>query len=88
MVIARRHLIREGFVSTYHVWSRCVRKVWLQRKDFDSGRDLTHRKAWVKDRLIHLPESFWTAVVSNSSPPNMSRTLKPISLMSRRCFHW
>jgi len=58
MVIARRHLIREGFVSTYHVWSRCVRKAWLLGKDFDSGRDLTHRKAWVKNQLIHLSESF------------------------------
>jgi len=49
MVIARRHLIREGFVSIFHVWSRCVRKAWLLGVDFDSGRDLTHRKAWVNE---------------------------------------
>jgi len=58
MVIVHRLVIRKGFVSTYHVWSRCVREAWLLGKDFDLGQALTNKKAWVKNQLVHLYESF------------------------------
>ena len=58
MGYARKHLISLQDTPYYHVVSRCVRRAWLWGQDDFAGRDYSHRKQWVIDRLAHLSEIF------------------------------
>jgi REP element-mobilizing transposase RayT len=42
----------------YHVIARCVRRAWLWGFDEYAGRDYSHRKAWVLERLELLSSIF------------------------------
>jgi REP element-mobilizing transposase RayT len=42
----------------YHVSSRCVRRSWLYGYDEYSGRDFSHRKQWIIDRMAQLVDVF------------------------------
>lgn len=42
----------------YHVVARCVRRSWLWGFDAYAGRDFSHRKAWVLERLQTLCQVF------------------------------
>lgn len=58
MGYARKHLISLQDTPYYHVICRCVRRAWLWGKDEFAGRDYSHRKHWVIDRLVQLAEIF------------------------------
>jgi REP element-mobilizing transposase RayT len=58
MGYARKHLISLQDTPYYHVISRCVRRAWLWGQDEFAGRDYSHRKQWVIDRLAQLSEIF------------------------------
>jgi REP element-mobilizing transposase RayT len=58
MGYARKHLISLQDTRYYHVISRCVRRAWLWGTDDFAGRDYSHRKHWVIDRLGLLSEIF------------------------------
>jgi REP element-mobilizing transposase RayT len=70
MTYARKSLISLQDTPYYHVVSRCVRRAWLWGFDDYAGKDYSHRKAWVLDRLRELSGVFaidicaW-AVLSN-----------------------
>jgi hypothetical protein len=54
----------------YHVVARCVRRAWLWGVDEYAGRDYSHRKQWVLERLTYLSgmyaiDLFAYAVMSN-----------------------
>ena len=54
----------------YHCMSRCVRQAYLCGVDSNTGKDYSHRKQWIVERLMHLSESFFVdicayAVMSN-----------------------
>ena len=53
---ARKDIVIEGEVGIYHCVSRCVRRAFLCGEDPVSGRDLGHRKDWIRDRLKLLIE--------------------------------
>jgi REP element-mobilizing transposase RayT len=42
----------------YHVMARCVRRAWLWGFDEYAGKDYSHRKAWVLERLELLSNTF------------------------------
>jgi REP element-mobilizing transposase RayT len=42
----------------YHVVARCVRRAWLWGFDQYAGRDYSHRKQWVLERLTQLASIF------------------------------
>lgn len=42
----------------YHCVGRCVRRAWLWGTDKYSGKDYSHRKKWVVERLRHLSSTF------------------------------
>jgi REP element-mobilizing transposase RayT len=54
----RKHLISLQDTPYYHVISRCVRRAWLWGRDDVTGRDYSHRKHWVLDRLGQLTDIF------------------------------
>jgi REP element-mobilizing transposase RayT len=58
MGYARKNLISLQDTPYYHVISRCVRRAWLWGHDEFAGRDYSHRKQWVIDRLAQLSEIF------------------------------
>lgn len=58
MTYARKSLISLQDTPYYHVVSRCVRRAWLWGFDRYAGRDYSHRKHWVLERLQELTESF------------------------------
>jgi hypothetical protein len=54
MALPRSKYVQEGQEGVYHCFSRCVRRAFLNGFDTLTGRDFSHRKAWLVDRLRHL----------------------------------
>jgi REP element-mobilizing transposase RayT len=54
----RKSLICLEDTPYYHVVARCVRRAWLWGYDPYAGKDYSHRKAWVLQRLRYLAEIF------------------------------
>jgi hypothetical protein len=73
MTYDRKTLISLSDTAYYHVVSRCVRRAWLWGYDKYAGRDFSHRKAWVLERLTLLASMFAIdvcayAILSNHLP--------------------
>lgn len=58
MGLPRSQYVQEGQEGVYHCFSRCVRRAFLYGFDKDSGRDFSHRKKWIVERLRHLATIF------------------------------
>ena len=58
MATPRKQLVDSEVACSYHVSSRCVRQSWLFGFDKLTGRDLSHRKAWLTQRLKVLATCF------------------------------
>lgn len=58
MGYSRKSLISLEDTPYYHVVARCVRRAWLWGYDTYAGKDYSHRKAWVLQRLRHLADIF------------------------------
>ena len=62
MPTARKNHVSLDATPYYHCIGRCVRRAFLWGKDDFSGRDFSHRKAWVIERLRELSETFSIAI--------------------------
>lgn len=58
MTYARKNQVSLKETPYYHVVARCVRRAWLWGFDDYAGRDYSHRKEWVIERLAHLTTVF------------------------------
>jgi REP element-mobilizing transposase RayT len=58
MTYARKNLVSLQDTPYYHVVARCVRRAWLWGYDDYAGRDYSHRKEWVIERLSRLTARF------------------------------
>jgi putative transposase len=58
MALPRSQYVQEGQEGVYHCFSRCVRRAFLCGFDALTGRDFSHRKAWLVDRLRYLAAIF------------------------------
>lgn len=58
MTYARKTLISLQDTPYYHLVARCVRRAWLWGFDEYAGRDYSHRKEWVLERLRQLAAIF------------------------------
>src|SRR5262245_8017762 len=70
MGYARKHQVCLTDTPYYHVIARCVRRAWLWGFDEYAGRDYSHRKVWVLERLqqvssVYAIEPCAYAVMSN-----------------------
>jgi hypothetical protein len=48
---ARRRIVVEDTVGVYHCIARCVRRAFLCGVDPYTGKDYSHRKEWILDRM-------------------------------------
>jgi REP element-mobilizing transposase RayT len=58
MTAARQTQVCLRDTPYYHCIARCVRRAWLWGVDDYAGKDYSHRKAWVIDRLRQLSRIF------------------------------
>jgi REP element-mobilizing transposase RayT len=58
VALPRSRYVQQGQEGVYHCYSRCVRRAFLHGFDTLTGRDFSHRKAWLLDRLRHLAAIF------------------------------
>ena len=58
MGYARKNLVSLQDTPYYHVIGRCVRRAWLWGHDEYAGKDYSHRKQWVIERLEQLCSIF------------------------------
>jgi len=70
MALPRSKYVQEGSIGVYHCFCRCVRRAFLCGFDKHSGRDFSHRKAWIEDRLRLLSSIFAIDVFSYSVVEN------------------
>lgn len=70
MALPRSKYVREGEIAAYHCTTRCVRRAFLYGFDAYSGRDYSHRKTWIRNRLQFLSSIFAIDVLSFSVMDN------------------
>jgi REP element-mobilizing transposase RayT len=75
MGLPRSRYVREGEEGVYHCFSRCVRRAFLYGFDTVTGRDFSHRKIWLVDRLRHLASIFAIEVCAYAVMDNHYHTI-------------
>lgn len=58
MTTARAAQIDYSATTYYHLMSRCVRRSYLCGTDKETGKDYSHRKQWIIDKIKHLSNIF------------------------------
>jgi REP element-mobilizing transposase RayT len=75
MGLPRSHYVLDGEEGVYHCVSRCVRRAFLCGCDAVTGKDFSHRKKWIVDRLRHLASIFAIDVCAYAIMENHSHTI-------------
>jgi REP element-mobilizing transposase RayT len=58
LALPRSKYVLEGKEGVYHCFTRCVRRAFLYGFDARTGRDFSHRKTWLANRLRQLAATF------------------------------
>ena len=58
MATPRYKLVDNATALGYHLVSRCVRRAWLCGRDKRTGKDYSHRKRWLVERMLALARCF------------------------------
>jgi putative transposase len=75
MGLPRSRYVKEGEEGVYHCFSRCVRRAFLCGYDPLTGRDFSHRKKLIVDRLRHLAAVFAIEVCAYAIMENHSHVI-------------
>lgn len=86
MTYPRAHLVDESSRGIYHVQSRCVRRSWLCGLDRATGRDYSHRRAWIERRILELAEIFAVSIYGYAVMSNHYHIV--LEMMPRLCDSW
>ena len=70
----RKNQVSLDATPYYHCVSRCVRRAFLCGTDHLSGQCYEHRRGWLEDKLLSLPQVFAIDVINNiDTHPKLSR---------------
>ena len=58
MATPRSKLVDNAVALGYHLVSSCVRRAWLCGRDQRTGKDYSHRKRWLVERMLALARCF------------------------------
>ena len=61
--VNRNEIFADDEIQVFHLVNRCVRRTFLCGKDDLTGRDFSHRKQWVRDRMEELAGIFGVEVL-------------------------
>lgn len=86
MACARKSLVSLADTPYYHVIARCVRRAWLCGFDEYAGRDYSHRKSWVLERLAELTAIFAVDVCAYAVMSNHYHLV--VHVDRRRAVEW
>jgi hypothetical protein len=75
MAIPRSKYVTNREIGVYHCISRCVRRAFLCGQDAVTGKDFSHRKNWIVDRLRYLASIFAIEVCCYSVMENHSHEI-------------
>ena len=56
--VNRSEICASSEIQAFHLINRCVRRTFLCGRDKRSGKDYSHRKQWIRDRLEELAGIF------------------------------
>jgi REP element-mobilizing transposase RayT len=62
--VNRDEIFADDEIQVFHLVNRCVRRTYLCGRDEVTGRDYSHRKQWIRDRLEVLAGIFAVEVLS------------------------
>ena len=86
MTKARKCLISIEATPYYHCVSRCVRRAFLCGTDNHSGKCYEHRRGWLEDKLLKLPEVFAIDIAAYAIMSNHYHTVLHIN--SKKAKSW
>jgi REP element-mobilizing transposase RayT len=75
MGLARSSYVNDSEVGVYHCFTRCVRRAFLSGFDRETGRDYSHRKLWIVNRLRYLAGIFAIEVCAYAVMENHYHTV-------------
>lgn len=79
MTKARQEQINLAATPFYHVISRCVRRAYLCGQDEQTGKDYSHRKQWITNRLKYLASVFAIDIAAYAVMSNHYHTILHIN---------
>jgi REP element-mobilizing transposase RayT len=83
---ARKSLLSLEDTPYYHVVARCVRRAWLWGFDEYAGKDYSHRKEWVLERLQVLTQIFAIEICAYAIMSNHYHLV--VYVDAARARHW
>lgn len=86
MTTARSSLVNIANTPWYHCMARCVRRAFLCGKDHLTGKNYTHRKQWVVDRLGELAQVFAIEICAYAVMSNHYHVVLHVN--AQQCDKW